>query len=72
MKRRIEGDWLRWIPRDCEDDFFCISFPDSFDAKNLSVCIENHYELNFLTKVLSTLTALLWINVLVVVYLILV
>ena len=56
----------RRIQRDREDDFFCISFPDSFDAKNLSVCNA------FLTRVLSTLTAPLWINVLIVAYLILV
>ena len=55
-----------------EDDFFCISFLDSFDAKNLSVCNENHYELTFLSRVFSTLTAPLWINTLIVVYLILV
>ena len=49
-----------------------ISFFDSLDAKNLSVCNENHYELTFLSRVLSTLTAPLWINTLIVVYLILV
>ena len=48
------------------------SFPDSFDAENLSVCNENHYELTFLSRVLSTLTTPLWINKLIVVYLILV
>ena len=51
---------------------FCISFPDSFDAENLSVCNENHNELTFLSRVLSTLIAPLWINTLIVVYLILV
>ena len=70
--RRTKGDWRRWIPRDREDKFFCISFPDSFDAKNISVCNENHYELTFLSRVFSTLTAPLWINTLIVVYLILV
>ena len=70
--RRIERDWRRRIPRDREDGFFYISFLDSFDDKNLSVCNENHYELTFLSRVLSTLTALLWINTLIVVYLILV
>ena len=44
------------------DDFSCISFPDSFDAKNLSICNENHNKLTFLSRVLSTLTAPLWIN----------
>ena len=70
--RRIERDWRRRIPRDREDDFFYISFLDSFDAGNLIVCNENHYELTFLFRVLSTLTAPLWINTLIVVYLILV
>ena len=70
--RRIEREWRRRIPRDREDGFFCISFFDSLDAKNLSVCYENHYELTFLSRVLSTLTAPLWINTLIVVYLILV
>ena len=55
--RRIERDWRRRIPRDHEDSFFCISFPNSFDAKNLSICNENHYELTFRSRVLSTLTA---------------
>ena len=68
--RWIERDWRRRIPRDCEDDFFCISFLDSFDAENLSVYNENHYELTFLSRVLSTLTTPLWINTLIVVYLI--
>ena len=40
--------------------------------KNLSVCNENHYELTFLSRVLSTITALLWISTLIVVYLILI
>ena len=71
-ERRIERDWRRWIPRGREDDFLCISLPNSFDAKNLSVCNKNHYELTFLSRVLSTLTAPLWINTLIVVYLILV
>ena len=70
--RWIEGDWWRRILRDREDGFLCISFPDSFDAKNLSVCNEYHYELTFLSRVLSALTAPLWINTLIVVYLILV
>ena len=70
--RQIERDWRRQILRDREDGFFCISFPDSFGAKNLSVCNENHYELTFLSRVLSTLTAPLWINTLIMVYLILV
>ena len=70
--RRIERDWRRWILRYHEDDFFCISFPDPFDVENLSVCNENHYELTFLSLVLSKLTAPLWINTLIVVYLILV
>ena len=55
---------------DREDDFFCISFPNSFDAENLSVCNEKHYELTFLSRVFSTLTAPLWINTLILVYLI--
>ena len=55
-----------------KDDFLCISFPDSFDAENLSVCNKNHYELTFLSRVLSTLTSPLWINTLILVYLILV
>ena len=54
---RTEGDWWRRITRDREDNFFCISFPDSFDAKNISVYNEYHYELTFLSMVLSTLTA---------------
>ena len=58
--------------RDREGGFFCISFSDSFDAKNLSVCNENHYELTFLSRVLSTLIVPLWINTIIVVYLILV
>ena len=58
--------------RDHDDGFFCIYFPDLFDAENLLVCNENHYELTFLSRVLSTLTAPLWINTLIVVYLILV
>ena len=49
-----------------------ISFPGSFDAKILSVCNETHYELTFLSRVLSTLIASLWINTLILVYLILV
>ena len=69
-ERRIERDWRRRIPRDREDSFFCISFPYLFDAENLLDCNENHYELTFLSRVLSTLTALLWINNLIVVYLI--
>ena len=71
-ERRIERDWRRRISRDRADGFFCISFPDSFDAENLSVCNENNYELTFLSRVLSTLTSLLWINTLIVVYLILI
>ena len=70
--RRIERDWRRQILRDPEDGFFCISFSDSFDAKNLSAYNENHYELTFLSRVLSTLTSPLWINTLIVVYLLLV
>ena len=66
----MERDWWRQIPRDRADGFFDISFPDSFDVENLSVCNENHYELTFLSRVLSTLTVLLWINTLIVVYLI--
>ena len=69
-ERRIERAWRRRIPRDREGDFFCISFSDSFNAENLSVCNENHYELTFLSKFLSTLAAPLWINILIVVYLI--
>ena len=69
-ERRIERAWQRRIPRDREDDFFSISFPDSFNAENLSVCNENHYELTFLSRVLSTLTTPLWINTLIMVYLI--
>ena len=49
-----EEDWRRRIPIDREDGFFCISFPDSFDVKNLSVYNEYHYELTFLSRVLST------------------
>ena len=60
------------IPRDREDDFFYISFSDSFDNKNLSVYNENQHELTFLSRVLSTLTAPLWISTLIVVYLILI
>ena len=60
------------IPRDHEDDFFYGSFPNSFYVKILSVCNEDHYELTLLSRVLSTLAASLWINVLIVVYLILV
>ena len=55
---------------DDEDGFFCISFSNLFDAENVSVCNENHYELTFLSMVLSTLTPLLWINTLIMVYLI--
>ena len=66
----MERDWQRRIPRDREDGLFCISFPNSFDAENLSACNENHYELTFLSRVLSTLTAPLWINNFIVVYLI--
>ena len=33
--RQTEGDWRRRIPRDREDDFFCISFPNSVYVKNL-------------------------------------
>ena len=69
-ERRIEKAWKRRIPRDREDGFFNISFPDSFNVENLSVCNENHYELTFLSRVLSTLTTPLWINTLIVVYLI--
>ena len=71
-ERQIERDWHRRILRDREDGFFCISFPDSFNVENLSVCNENHYELTFLSRVLSTLTAPLWINTLIMVYIILV
>ena len=70
MSRR-DVVWRR-ILRDHKDGFFCISFSDPFDAENLSVYNENHYELTFLSRVLSTLTAPLWINTLIVVYLILV
>ena len=69
-ERQIERAWLRQIPRDREDDFFSIYFPDSFNAENLLVYNENHYELTFLSRVLSTLTTPLWINTLIVVYLI--
>ena len=69
-ERQIVRDWRRRIPRDREDDFFCISFLDSFDTENILVCNENHYEITFLSGVLSTLTAPLWINTLIVVYLI--
>ena len=69
-ERRIERAWRRRISRDREDDFFSISFPDLFNAENLSVYNENHYELTFLSRVLSTLTTPLWINTLIVVYLI--
>ena len=69
-ERRIERDWQRRIPRVREDGFFRISSPDLFAAENLLVCNENHYELTFLSKVLSSLTAPLWINTLIVVYLI--
>ena len=31
-ERWIERDWRRRIPRDRENGFFCISFPDSFDV----------------------------------------
>ena len=62
LRRRLSGDR--------EDDFFCISFFNSFNAGNLLVCNENHYELTFLSRVLSTLTASLWINTLILVYLI--
>ena len=41
-------------------------------AGNLSVCNENHYELTFLSRVLSTLTAPLWINILIVFYIMLI
>ena len=69
-ERRRERDWWIKIPRDREDAFIYISFPNSFDAENLSVYNENHYELTFLSRVLSTLTAPLWINTLIMVYLI--
>ena len=69
-ERQIERAWRRRIPRDREDGFFCISFPDSLNAENLSVCNENHYELTFLSRVLSTPTAPLWISTLIMVYLI--
>ena len=65
---RIERAWWIRIPRDREDGFFCISFLNSFNAENLSVCNENHCELTFLSRVLSTLTTPLWINTLIVVY----
>ena len=58
--------------RDHEDDFFSISFPDLFNAENLAVCNENLYELTFLSRVFATLTALLWVHTLIVVYLILI
>ena len=67
-----ERDWWRRILRDCENGFFCISFPNLFGAENLSVYNENHYELTFLSRVLSTLTTPLWINTLIMVYLILI
>ena len=70
--RQIEKDWRRRIQRDRENDFFCISFLDSVYVKNISICNENHYELTFLSRVLSTLTTPLWINVFIVVYFILV
>ena len=69
---RREEDRRRQILRDHEDSFFCSSSPDSVYVKNLSVYNENHYELTFLYRVLSTLTAPLWINTLIMVYLILV
>ena len=69
-ERQIERAQWRQIPKDHEDDFFYISFPDSFNDENFSVCNENHYELTLLSRVLSTLTAPLWINTLIVVYLI--
>ena len=69
-ERRIERTWGSRISRDREDGFFCISFLDSSNAENLSVCNENYYELTFISRVLSTLTAPLWINTLIVVYLI--
>ena len=71
--RQGETDRERLVKTDSgdrEDDFFCISISNSFDAENLSVCNENHYELNFLSRGLSTLIAPLWINTLIVVYLI--
>ena len=58
--------------RDREDGFFYSSFLDLFYVKNLSVCNEYHHELTLLSRVLSTLAAPLWINVLILVYLILV
>ena len=61
---------MRRIPRDREDGFFSISFPDSFNAENILVCNENIYKLTFPSRVLSTLTASLWINTLIVIYLI--
>ena len=72
MDIRREEDRRRLIPRDREVGFFCSSFSDSVYVKNLLVCNEYHYELTFLTRVLSTLAAPLWINVLIVVYLILI
>ena len=63
---RIERAWRRWIPGDRKDGFFCISFLNLFNV----VYNENHCELTFLSRVLSTLTAPLWINTLIVVYLI--
>ena len=68
-ERQIERDWGRRIPGDREDGFFSISFSSSYDVGNLSVCNENHYELTFLSRVLSTLTAPLWIYILIVFYL---
>ena len=50
-ERGRERTWPRWIPGDREDGFSCISFPNSFDAENLSVCNENHHELTFLSRV---------------------
>ena len=70
-RRRVKA-WRRWILRDREDGFFCISFPDSFNAENLSAYNKNHYELTLLSRVLSTITSPLWINTLIVVYLILI
>ena len=37
-ERLTERAWRRRIPRDREDGFFSISFPDSFNAENLSIC----------------------------------
>ena len=62
-KREIGGKRIREIAK----TFFCISFPDSFDAENISVYNENHHELTFLSRVLSTLTTPLCINTLIVV-----